>query len=84
MTNVQGLGRDFSWKELIMAYRYLRFLKRNPSMVVIPVKFKKLIKKLNKSKPDDFEKMAKSRESAKESICNLFKSSIAPPCGCMD
>lgn len=83
MTAIEGLGRDFSWWDLIVAYRYLRFIKRNPTLVAMPLKFRKLIKKLNKSKPDDFEAIAKSRQAAKTLICDLFTVRVGESCDCM-
>lgn len=83
MTAIQGLGRDFSWWDLIVSYRYLGFMKRSPNMITIPVKFKKLIKKINRSKPDDYEAIAKSRETAKNIICDLFTVKVNESCDCM-
>jgi len=83
MTAIEGLGRDFSWWDLIVAYRYLKFLKRRPIAVRIPIKLKKLIKKINRSKPEDFETIAKSRKSAAEIICDLFSVKVNESCDCM-
>lgn len=36
LTTIKGLGRDFSWWDLIVAYRYLGLVKRHKSAGYIP------------------------------------------------
>lgn len=83
MTNIKGLGRDWSWWELIVAYRILNFIKRsNKANVRIDENTKKLIRKINNSKPKDFEKISINR-SVKENINYLFRQSIEISCDCI-
>lgn len=84
LTTVKGLGRDWSWWDLIVAYRYLAIIKRNRTVgIIIPEKIKKLMRKVNNSRPIDYEKLSKQR-NAKEAVCDLFKQNIDMPCDCMD
>ncbi|MCZ4244961.1 phosphoadenosine phosphosulfate reductase [Pedobacter punctiformis] len=84
ITTVKGLGRDFSWWDLIKAYRYLQMIKTRKSMgIIIPEKIKKLMLKVNRSRPIDYEKLAKER-NVKDAVCDLFSQNINIPCECMD
>lgn len=84
LTTAKGLGRDFSWWDLIVAYRYLKLAKKhnnfNPN---IPIRIMKLMKKVNKSTPIDYEKLSKER-NAKTAVCDLFKQNIEMPCECVN
>lgn len=83
MTAIEGLDRDFSWWDLVVAYRYIGLIKRNPTLVAMPVKIKKLIKKISRSKPEDWEQIAKSRKSAEDIVCDLFTVRVGENCDCM-
>src|SRR6185312_12941788 len=84
LSTVKGLGRDFSWWDLILAYKYLKLVKKYNSMGNVPERIKRLMKKVNKSKPVDYEKLSKDRRTANEVVCDLFKQNIEMPCGCVD
>ena len=82
LLNVLGLGRDWSWWELILAYRYFRFFKKNASSISkVHPKIKKMIKRINRSKP---EKLSPRNQNPSDLICNLFTSANDIPCGCYD
>src|SRR5690606_134679 len=50
--SIKGLGRDWSWWDLIKAYRYLKLIKRYKSVGInIPKSITKLMKKVNNSRP---------------------------------
>lgn len=83
LSTVKGLGRDFSWWDLIVAYRYLSLVKKYNAMGAIPEKIKKLMLKVNKSKPIDYEALSKER-SAKKCVSTLFSQGIDMPCECMN
>lgn len=82
LSTVKGLGRDFSWWDLIVAYRYLSLVKKYNAMGQIPEKIKRLMLKVNRSKPVDYEKLSNER-NAKTAVCDLFRQSIEMPCECM-
>lgn len=84
LTVIKGLGRDYSWWDLIVAYRYLKLVQKYKSMGNVPDKIKRLMSKVNRSKPVDYEKLSKERLSPKENVCELFKQSIDMPCECMN
>lgn len=84
LTHIKGLGRDFSWWDLIVAFRYLELCKKYNSFFEAPKKIKKLMRKVNRSKPDDYEMLSKKRKSTKDFICDLFKQSIELPCECTE
>ncbi len=84
LTTVKGLGRDFSWWDLILAYKYLQLVKKYNSMGNVPDRIKRLMSKVNKSKPIDYEKLANARITAAESVCDLFSQGIDMPCDCMN
>ena len=68
---------------LIVAYKYMKLVKKHKAMGNVPDKIKRLMMKVNRSKPIDYEKLANERTTAKESVCDLFKQSINMPCECM-
>lgn len=84
LLNIKGLGRDFSWWDLILAYKYLKLVKKhnnfNPN---IPKRIMKLMNKVNKSTPIDYERLSLER-NAKNATCDLFRQSIDLPCECID
>ena len=83
LSDIKGLGRDFSWWDLIVAYRYLKLIKRYNNAAYIPPKIKKLILKINRSKPIDYKKLAADRKNAKDIVCDLFTTRVEAPCECM-
>lgn len=84
LQTVKGLGRDFSWWDLIVAYKYLKLVQKHKSMGNIPDRIKRLMSKVNRSKPVDYEKLSKGRQAPKDAVCDLFKQSIDMPCDCMN
>jgi len=80
---IKGLGRDFSWWDLIVAYKYLKLVKKHNAMGYIPDKIKRLMLKVNRSKPIDYETISKER-NAKTCINDLFSQGIEMPCDCMN
>lgn len=83
LTTVKGLGRHWSWWDLIVAYRYLKLVKKYNAIGEIPKRIQKLMLTINRSKPIDYEKLAKER-NAKTCIVNLFSQNIDLPCDCMN
>jgi hypothetical protein len=82
-SSVKGLGRDFAWWDLIVAYRYLCLVKKYNAMGPVPERIRKLMLKVNRSKPVDYEKLSKER-SAKKCVSDLFSQGIDMPCECMN
>lgn len=82
LLSVKGLGRDFSWWDLIVAYKYLKLVRKHNAMGYIPEKIKRLMLKVNRSKPIDYEKLSKERNT-KTCISTLFSQGIEMPCECM-
>lgn len=81
LTSIKGLGREFSWWDLIVAYRYLQFIERNPiSGVVVDMAVKKLMMKIKRSQ----KKKLSKKQSPKETACSLFDVYVDLPCGCFD
>ncbi len=84
LTSVKGLGRDYSWFDLIVAYKYLKLVQKHKSMGNVPDRIKRLMNKVSKSRPVDYEKLSKGRQAPKDAVCDLFKQSIDMPCDCMN
>jgi hypothetical protein len=85
LNTIKGLGRDFSWWDLIVAYRYLKFVQRaNIIGLYIPLKISKLMNKVNNSRPIDYEKLSRDRNNPTQQVCDLFKQNIEMPCDCMN
>lgn len=91
LLTIKGLGRDFSWWELILAYKYFRLVKRKNSMVRIPKHILKMVKKINRSvtgaqkAPNTIAKKLKTKKiTAKEITCDMFRTRIDAPCDCMN
>lgn len=84
LITVKGLGRDFAWWDLIVAYRYLKLCKKHNYIGNVPDRIKRLMNKVNRSRPIDYEKLAKSRQTAQEIVCDLFNQGIDMPCDCMN
>jgi len=86
LINVLGLGSDWSWWEVIKAYRYLSFVKRaylRGEHVKIHPDIKNMIKRVNRSKPERL-KPSIERNKPTEVICDIFKQRKDTPCGCYD
>lgn len=83
LTTVIGLGRDYRWWDLIVAYRYLQLVMKHKQMGQVPNKIKKLMAKINRSKPINYEKVSRER-NAQNAVCDLFKTNIEMPCDCMN
>lgn len=78
LTNVKGLGRNYSWWDLIVAYKYLNILnKYKVTSTSIPIPIQKLIKKIKNIKSVDYSKSVPS-------INDLFSNSIQIACECYD
>lgn len=88
MTAVKGLGRNFSWWDLIVAYRYMIWVKKSDRLsIVIDKSVSKLMKKINSSelkKNNRKNKKTFPMESAQTIVCSMFDSGIDLPCGCYD
>lgn len=83
MTEVKGLGRDYSWKELIAAYRYLNLLKKHGVYNYIHPRMRSMLKKINRSRPVILKPRQKE-DSVRNYICDLFTVKNEVPCGCYD
>lgn len=87
LLTIKGLGRDFSWWELILAYKYFRLVKRHNSMTPIPKRILKMVKKIDRSvketKKAKSKKTVSKTKTAKEITCNMFQTRIDAPCDCM-
>lgn len=86
LNNIVGLGRTFSWWNLIVTYRYVSLFKR--AMVLVPGKVMdrrviKMVKKINRSKADILIPKVSSN-SAEVTVCGLFTTRQDMPCGCYD
>jgi len=88
LLTIKGLGRDFSWWELILAYKYFRLVKRYNSMTPIPKRILKMVKKINRSvngtKKAKTKVTVSKKKTAKEITCDMFKTRIDAPCDCMN
>lgn len=84
LITIKGLGRDYSWWDLIVAYKYLKLVQKHKSMGNVPDRIKRLMGKVNRSKPIDYEKIYNARISAKDNVCELFTTRQDAPCGCYD
>jgi hypothetical protein len=89
LLTIKGLGRDFSWWELILAYKYFKFVKRsNNAFIQIPFRIKKMVNKAYKSirnsqkRPINIKKQLKTKQ-ADTVVCNLFTNNIHQSCDCM-
>jgi len=83
LKKIDGLGRHWSWWEIIVAYRYFRFYMYNPFGKKINPRILKMIKRIQRSKPDELKAMVDKRKSSDDIVCNLFTSTIDTMCGCM-
>lgn len=87
MTEVKGLGRDYSWWDLIVAYRYINLFKRSISKMPgkqIDKRVIKLVKKLNKSKAAELQPRIQKNQDSCDIVNYLFSNRIDLPCGCYD
>lgn len=88
LLTIKGLGRDFSWWDLILAYKYFRFVKRHNSMAPIPKKILKMVKKIHRSvegtKKAKVKIIINNNKTAKEMTCDMFKTRVDAPCDCMN
>lgn len=76
LSSVKGLGRSFSWWQLIKAYRYLRLIRKYGLPQNVPTQIEKLIKKINAS--------AKLKGRDNIQAVDLFRSSVNIMCECYD
>jgi hypothetical protein len=88
LNEVVGLGRHWSWWDLIKAYRYFELVKRYNSMARIHPEILKLVKKINRSKPPELKarliaKVVKLKPT-EINVCDLFTNNQETPCGCYD
>lgn len=90
MTAIKGLGRDFSWWDLIKVYRYMKWIRKSEFKmgVVLHKSITKLMKKINtsyqnKGKPKR-RRLIKKNATPKEIACTLFTVHNEMPCGCYD
>ncbi len=86
LNNIKGLGRDWSWWDLIVAYRYIGLFKRAilHRPVVIDRRVFKMIKKINRSKADKLLPKINNNEKTCDIITDLFTQRQDTPCGCYD
>lgn len=87
LNEVKGLGRSFSWWDLIVTYRYVKLFKR--SMVrtpgkVIDERLIKMIKKINRSKAERLQPRINNNEKTCDILNDLFTQRQDMPCGCYD
>jgi hypothetical protein len=79
---VEGLGRDWSWWDLIKAYRYFNMVKRG-KVASINRKMIKMIKRINRSKPPQLQARIQAN-IVEMNVCDLFTINQEQPCGCYD
>lgn len=86
LNEIKGLGRDFSWWDLIVAYRYITAFKKTISKKHIAVEKRliKLIKKINRSKAEKLQPRINSSENTCDILNDLFTQRQDIPCGCYD
>lgn len=87
LNEVKGLGRDFSWWDLMVCYRYFGLFKR--AMLKVPGKqidkrMVKMIKKINRSKAEKLYPRVQTQEDSCNLIGDLFTQRQDMPCGCYD
>lgn len=82
MTAIKGLGRDWSWWDLIKAYRYINIIKRyGYTGVALNSQLKKMIRRVHTSKPRELRPQS---ERTTSDICStLFTTSNEVPCECV-
>lgn len=78
LTSVKGLGRSFSWWDLIVAYKYLNMINKYGVSKAIPNHIKKMMKKISNSRP-----VSKSNKPI-EIINDLFSVTTQIACECFD
>lgn len=86
LTNVKGLGRDWAWWDLIVAYRYFSLFKSNAIHgSVMNKRIMSNIKRGNRSKPNKLKpRKNKEIDSPTDMVCDLFSVRQDMPCGCYD
>lgn len=87
LLTIKGLGRDFSWWELILAYKYFKFIKRHKTAnVKMPKRILKMIIKINRSVAGANKRPVKisKHKTATEITCDLFRTRVDAPCDCMN
>ena len=86
LINIKGLGRDWSWWDLIAAYRYFCLFKRaikNGRVCKIDNRVVRMIRRINRSKAKELYPKI-NKESACSVVNDLFTQRQDMPCGCYD
>lgn len=84
---VKGLGRDYSWWDLIVVYRYIGLYKRAMSKIPglrMDKRVIKLAKKINRSKAEVLEPKVKKGDNTCDIMNLIFTQRQDMPCGCYD
>ncbi len=87
LNEVKGLGREFSWWDLIVVYRYIKLFKRAlvaRKAVLIDKRVMKLARKINRSKAEKLQPRIDNNEKTCNIISDLFTQRQDMPCGCYD
>lgn len=87
LDSVKGLGRDYSWWDLIVAYRYIRFFRRMVALIPglqIDKRVVKMVKKINRSKAEKLLPRIKTDEPICNIMNDIFNQRVNAPCGCYD
>ncbi len=83
LIKIKGLGRHWSWWEIIVAYRYFRFYLKNPFGKKINPRIKKMVKRIQRSRPEKLRPMMEKNKTAENLICDIFKTNIEACPSCM-
>lgn len=87
LNEIKGLGRDYSWWDLIAAYRYIKLFKRamikKPGMQLDP-RLTRMIKKINRSKAEKLFPRINNNEKTCDILNDMFVQRQELPCGCYD
>lgn len=87
LNEIKGLGREFSWWDLIVCYRYIRLFKRAlvaRKQIQIDKRIMKLARKINKSKAEKLYPRINNNEKTSSILNDLFTQRQDMPCGCYD
>jgi len=83
LNNIDGLGRHWSWWDIIVAYRYFRFFLKNPFGKKINPRIKKMVKRIQRSRPEKLRPMMQKNKTAENLICDIFKTNVEACHNCM-
>jgi hypothetical protein len=83
LKKIDGLGRHWSWWDIIVAYRYFRFYLKNPFGKKINPRIRKMVKRIQRSRPEKLRPMIEKNKTAETLICDIFKTSVEACPNCM-